>query len=120
MEEVDLARNLVGGEPAAHELLQLAPELRPGCGARHRDDEGLHDLAPDGVGNADRGRDRDRVMPDQAFLDLARADAVAGARDQVVAAAEAAEGAVVAELGQVARVEQAVPHLRGGGASSRQ
>ena len=52
-------------------------------------------------------------MADEALLDLARADAVAGARDEVVDPADAAVVALLVDLGQVARVQPAVAHLRG-------
>ena len=59
------------------------------------------------------GRDRHRRMPDQALLDLAGADPVAAARDEVVDPADAAVGALVVDLGEVAGVQPAVSHLRG-------
>ena len=58
--ELDLARDLVGREPRADELLQLGGELGRACPRRNRDDERLHDLAAHVVGDADRGRDRTR------------------------------------------------------------
>ena len=52
-------------------------------------------------------------MANQALLDLAWADAIAAARDQIVGAADAAVGALVVDLGQVARVQPTVSHLCG-------
>ena len=51
-------------------------------------------------------------MTDEALLDLAGADPVAAARDQVVRPADAAIGALVVHLCEVSGVEPAVSHLR--------
>ena len=77
------------------------------------DDERLHHLAAHRIGNPDRGSDGDGRVADEALLDLARADAVAAARDEVVDAADAPVVALVVDLGEVARVQPAVAHLRG-------
>ena len=56
------------------------------AGLQH--DEGLDDLGAHRIGLADHGGERHRRMPDQAILDLARADAEAGRGDDVVVAAD--------------------------------
>jgi hypothetical protein len=68
-----------------------------------RDDERLDRLAAHLVRDADHRRQRHGRVADEALLDLARADAVAGARDQVVGAADEAVVALVVDLGEVAR-----------------
>ena len=111
LDERDGARILVRSEALAHERLQLPGELVARDRPRGRHDVRLHDLAALRVGCADHGRQRDRGMADEALLDLARPDAVPGARDHVVVPAHEAEVAVGVLLGLVAGVEPAVPDL---------
>ena len=58
------------------------------------DDERLDDLGAHRIGLADRGRERHGRVPDQAVLDLARADAIARRGDHVVVAADEVDIAV--------------------------
>src|SRR6185312_8733531 len=76
IEELDLARVLVGGQPGAHHgadfLLQLFGR-RSAVGEYH---EGLDHLSPDVVRHTDRGHVGDQGMVGDAVLDLSGPDAV--------------------------------------------
>ena len=78
LDEFDAARVLVRRQPGAHEVLQLGGEAVARGVFRLQDDERLDDLGAQRVGHADHRRHGDRRVLDQAVLDLARADAVAG------------------------------------------
>ena len=82
--------------------LELAREPgRPATPSRMTH-ERLDHLAAHRIGHADRRRERDRLMALQAVLDLARADTVAAARDEIVLAADEPEVALRVLPGQVA------------------
>ena len=70
--------------------------------ARLEHDECLDDLGAHRIRLADHGRERDRRMLDQAVLDLARPDAVAGGGDDVVVAPHEGDVALVVDDALVA------------------
>src|SRR5262249_23047755 len=87
VDEGDLARVFVRRESRLDEGPDVGGELVAGRKAILEHDEGLDDLGAHRVGLADHGGERHRRMADQAVLDLARSDAVARRRDDVVGAA---------------------------------
>src|SRR5262249_42690214 len=84
-------------------LDQLPLELRRGLAPRAEDAEGLDALALDRIGNADDRRLGDGRVADQRALHVGGADAVAGHVQDVVAAPEHCEVAVLVPAGDVAR-----------------
>src|SRR5690606_4354756 len=101
-DELDGARVFVRCKARLHEVLDLARQPVRGLVARPQHDERLHDLGADGIGHADGGRERDRLVLHEAVLDLARADPVAAARDDVVRAPEEPEMPVFALAPEIA------------------
>ena len=102
VDELDLLRVLVGRELAAHVLLQLRHQRVAGRMAGRQHDVGLDQRAALGVGLGHHGGVGHGRVLDQAVLDLARPDAVAGGLEHVVGAALVPEVAVGIARGQVA------------------
>src|SRR5258706_1653980 len=106
VDELDLARILVGREAAADMALDLIDQFTAAGKSGLQHDEGFDDRAARRVGLADHRRVRHRGMLHQAALDLSRPDAVAGALDHVVGASLVPE---VADLVHAALVAGQAP-----------
>src|SRR5439155_21783310 len=102
LDEFYLTRILVRRQTRAHVGLELARQRGRAGDAVTELDERLDHLAAHRIGRADGGGQRDRRVALQAVLDLARADAVAAARDHVVLAPDEPEVAVAVLARQVA------------------
>ena len=105
---------------AARRLLTKCLDLARKFGVIHRsgpqNDPGLHRLGPHRVRNSgDRGH-ADGGMRDQAILDFAGADPVAGAGDQVIRPAGEPEIAVLIQTGQIAGQQEVAGIFRVSGA----
>src|ERR1041384_8707097 len=107
VDELDLARVLVGRETPAHVRLDLLDQSPAGGKPRLQHDERLDDRPARLVGLADDRRVRDRRMLHQAALDLGGPDAIPRALDHVVGAALVPEAAVFVHAPLVAEIGRA-------------
>ena len=114
LREHDFARVRVRGQPVFDKLPQFLSKFLTGFNAGVQHDMGFDDFGAFGVGFADDGGFDDGGVFDQRAFDVERADAVAGAGDDVVAAADEAEIAVGRQLHGVAGTVVAVFNRRGG------
>src|SRR5438552_5453248 len=101
LDEFYLTRVLVGRKARAHPGLEVTRQLGRPAAPGVQLDECLDHLTPDWIWRADRRRQRDRRVALQAILDLARADAIAAARDDVVLAPDEPEVAVRVLPGEI-------------------
>src|SRR5205809_1872085 len=97
--EFDEARILVLAEALAHEVLDLLSERLVARAVG--DDEGLHDLAAQRIGHADRADLAHVGMLQNGVLDLDRAHRPAGRDDDVVGAAAVEEVAVLVGAAEI-------------------
>src|SRR5581483_1157611 len=102
VDERDLARIFVRGEPRPHEGLNIRGERIRWLAIALEHDERLDDLGTDGIGLADCGRQRHRRMTDEAILDLARADAITRRGDDVVITANEIDVTVLVDASLIA------------------
>src|SRR5205823_3320784 len=93
-------------------LLELRGEGRRAGVARLEHDDRLDHLGADGVRLADDRGERHRRMAQQAGLDLARADAVPAAGDEIVVAADETEIARLVAYAEVSAREPVAAKLR--------
>src|SRR5262245_48481385 len=100
--ELDLARVLMRGEAGLHEGGEVGLERLRADNLGPELNEGLHDLGTYLVGHADDTDHGDGGMAHQAFLDLARADAIAARGDDVVVAALEEDVAILVDAPEVA------------------
>lgn len=112
--KLDFARIFIGGDKVFAVGLEFGNEVGGDVGGGAKNDEGLDDLATEGIGFADNGDiDDSRVFKKSAF-DFERADAIAGAFDDVVLATDKPEVAVFVAGGAVAGVVPMTSELAGG------
>src|SRR2546428_9357283 len=102
LHELDDARVLVRGESRANVFLEVGFQRLSCREAFPEDDHRLHDFRADGVRLSHHRDQRDGWMVRKAGLDLAGADAVATAGDQIVVAADEAEVARLVADAEVA------------------
>src|SRR5262249_43312827 len=115
LDEFYLTGVLVRRQTGAHVRLELAGEPGRPLDSLAELHECLDHLAPDRTGRAARRRPSNCRMALQTVLDLARADPVATARDQVVLAPDEPEVAVRVLPGQVAGEGPVTHELLAGG-----
>jgi hypothetical protein len=82
--------------------------------------QSLHHLRTQRILDADHGGDAHRRVAHQAFLDRRRADAVTGAGDDVIIAAEVADIAGLIHVAQVPGEQELARKFFAGGLSLRQ
>ena len=91
------------GEPYTHEVPQFFRQAVVRLCTCHWNDESFDDLRPYGIRDAYYGHHLDGVVLDEGVFDLTRADAVARARNDVVAAAVEPEVTILVHVSEISR-----------------
>ncbi len=104
VDELDLARNLLGRKRLGHEVSELGLELLGALDAGLHDDVCAHEVtAALEVADADGNARRDGLVTPKRALHLGRPEGLAASGDEILGAADEPVEAVVVDGGDVAR-----------------